>query len=101
MVWSAQQHHLYSGIMLVRDSCSDWIPRIPSVHASNTLYACPFSHPFVTLPSPHPLNNNNDNDATKQVWKGSAFGGVKGRSMLPDYVERYMRGECRQSDNPA
>ncbi|MCC5794806.1 MAG: S-(hydroxymethyl)glutathione dehydrogenase/class III alcohol dehydrogenase [Chromatiales bacterium] len=32
---------------------------------------------------------------TGRVWKGSAFGGVKGRSELPGYVERYMRGEIR------
>jgi len=30
---------------------------------------------------------------TGRVWKGSAFGGVKGRSQLPGYVEQYMRGE--------
>lgn len=30
---------------------------------------------------------------TGRVWKGSAFGGVKGRSELPGYVERYMNGE--------
>ena len=32
---------------------------------------------------------------TGRVWRGSAFGGVKGRSQLPDYVERYMKGEIR------
>lgn len=32
---------------------------------------------------------------TGRVWRGSAFGGVKGRSMLPDYVERYMKGEIK------
>lgn len=32
---------------------------------------------------------------TGRVWRGSAFGGVKGRSQLPDYVERYMAGEIR------
>jgi len=32
---------------------------------------------------------------TGRVWKGSAFGGVKGRSELPDYVERYMKGEIK------
>jgi len=26
---------------------------------------------------------------TGRVWRGSAFGGVKGRTELPDYVERY------------
>ncbi len=35
---------------------------------------------------------------TGRVWKGSAFGGVKGRSELPEYVERYMRGEFRLDD---
>ena len=28
-----------------------------------------------------------------RTWKGSAFGGVKGRSELPGYVDRYMNGE--------
>ena len=32
---------------------------------------------------------------TGRVWRGTAFGGVKGRSQLPDYVERYMRGEIK------
>ena len=26
-------------------------------------------------------------------WQGTAFGGVKGRSELPGYVDRYMSGE--------
>ena len=30
---------------------------------------------------------------TGRVWRGTAFGGVKGRSQLPDYVQRYMDGE--------
>ena len=30
---------------------------------------------------------------TGRVWKGSAFGGVKGRTELPGYVDRYMNGE--------
>lgn len=30
---------------------------------------------------------------TGRVWRGSAFGGVKGRSELPGYVERYLAGE--------
>ncbi len=30
---------------------------------------------------------------TGRVWRGCAFGGVKGRSELPSYVERYMNGE--------
>jgi S-(hydroxymethyl)glutathione dehydrogenase/alcohol dehydrogenase len=32
---------------------------------------------------------------TGRVWRGTAFGGVKGRSQLPGYVERYMRGEIK------
>ncbi len=32
---------------------------------------------------------------TGRVWRGSAFGGVKGRSQLPGYVERYMAGEFK------
>ena len=28
-----------------------------------------------------------------RTWKGTAFGGVKGRTELPGYVERYMSGE--------
>ncbi len=34
---------------------------------------------------------------TGRVWRGSAFGGVKGRSQLPDYVERYLNGEFKLS----
>ncbi len=32
---------------------------------------------------------------TGRVWRGSAFGGVKGRSQLPGYVERYLAGEIK------
>ena len=32
---------------------------------------------------------------TGRVWRGTAFGGVKGRSQLPDYVERYLAGEIK------
>jgi S-(hydroxymethyl)glutathione dehydrogenase/alcohol dehydrogenase len=32
---------------------------------------------------------------TGRVWRGSAFGGVKGRSQLPGYVDRYMKGEIK------
>lgn len=35
---------------------------------------------------------------TGRVWQGSAFGGVKGRSQLPEYVERYMSGEIKVDD---
>jgi len=30
---------------------------------------------------------------TGRTWKGTAFGGVKGRSELPGYVENYMNGQ--------
>ena len=32
---------------------------------------------------------------TGRVWKGSAFGGVKGRTELPSYVEQYMSGKIK------
>lgn len=32
---------------------------------------------------------------TGRTWKGTAFGGVKGRSQLPGYVDRYMKGEIK------
>jgi len=35
---------------------------------------------------------------TGRVWRGSAFGGVRGRTELPGYVERYMKGEFALSD---
>ncbi len=35
---------------------------------------------------------------TGRVWRGSAFGGVKGRTELPDYVERYLQGEFALDD---
>ncbi|WP_228264074.1 S-(hydroxymethyl)glutathione dehydrogenase/class III alcohol dehydrogenase [Marinobacter alexandrii] len=35
---------------------------------------------------------------TGRVWKGSAFGGVKGRSELPGMVERYLQGEFKLND---
>jgi S-(hydroxymethyl)glutathione dehydrogenase / alcohol dehydrogenase len=35
---------------------------------------------------------------TGRVWKGSAFGGVKGRSELPGYVDKYMSGEINIDD---
>jgi len=30
---------------------------------------------------------------TGRVWRGSAFGGVKGPSGVPEYVQQYMKGE--------
>ena len=35
---------------------------------------------------------------TGRVWKGSAFGGVKGRTELPTYVAKYMSGEINLDD---
>jgi S-(hydroxymethyl)glutathione dehydrogenase/alcohol dehydrogenase len=35
---------------------------------------------------------------TGRVWRGTAFGGVKGRSELPEIVERYLAGEFKLSD---
>ena len=32
---------------------------------------------------------------TGRVWRGSAFGGVKGRTELPGYVDQYMKGEIK------
>ena len=35
---------------------------------------------------------------TGRVWRGTAFGGVRGRTELPGYVEQYMRGEINIDD---
>jgi S-(hydroxymethyl)glutathione dehydrogenase/alcohol dehydrogenase len=35
---------------------------------------------------------------TGRVWRGSAFGGVKGRTELPDYVEKYLKGDIKLDD---
>lgn len=35
---------------------------------------------------------------TGRVWRGTAFGGVKGRTELPEYVEKYLRGEIKLND---
>ena len=35
---------------------------------------------------------------TGRVWRGTAFGGVKGRTQLPDYIERYLKGEFSLKD---
>jgi S-(hydroxymethyl)glutathione dehydrogenase/alcohol dehydrogenase len=32
---------------------------------------------------------------TGRVWRGTAFGGVRGRTELPAYVDQYMNGEIR------
>ncbi len=33
-----------------------------------------------------------------RVWRGSAFGGVKGRSELPGIEQQYMQGEYKLHD---
>ncbi len=35
---------------------------------------------------------------TGRVWRGTAFGGVKGRSELPGYVDQYLSGEINIDD---
>jgi S-(hydroxymethyl)glutathione dehydrogenase/alcohol dehydrogenase len=35
---------------------------------------------------------------TGRVWRGTAFGGVKGRTELPGYVDKYMAGEINIDD---
>lgn len=35
---------------------------------------------------------------TGRVWRGTAFGGVKGRSELPQIVEQYLQGEFALND---
>ena len=32
---------------------------------------------------------------TGRVWKGCAFGGIKGRSQLPDLVDDYLQGKLK------
>jgi S-(hydroxymethyl)glutathione dehydrogenase/alcohol dehydrogenase len=32
---------------------------------------------------------------TGRVWRGTAFGGVRGRTELPGYVEKYMAGQIK------
>lgn len=35
---------------------------------------------------------------TGRVWRGSAFGGVRGRTELPGYVDKYLSGEINIDD---
>jgi S-(hydroxymethyl)glutathione dehydrogenase/alcohol dehydrogenase len=35
---------------------------------------------------------------TGRVWRGSAFGGVKGRTELPSFVDKYMSNEINLDD---
>lgn len=35
---------------------------------------------------------------TGRSWRGSAFGGVKGRTELPGYVEKYLQGDIKIDD---
>lgn len=46
---------------------------------------CPGDH-VIPLYTPFQL-------VTGRVWRGTAFGGVKGRSELPGYVEKYLGGD--------
>lgn len=32
---------------------------------------------------------------TGRVWRGSAFGGIKGRSQLPQLVDDYLKGKLK------
>ena len=32
---------------------------------------------------------------TGRSWRGTAFGGVKGRTQLPGFVDRYMEGRIK------
>lgn len=32
---------------------------------------------------------------TGRVWKGCAFGGIKGRTQLPDLVDDYLKGKLK------
>ena len=32
---------------------------------------------------------------TGRVWKGCAFGGIKGRTQLPDLVDDYLTGKLK------
>lgn len=35
---------------------------------------------------------------TGRVWRGTAFGGVKGRTQIPGYVDNYMHGQINLDD---
>ena len=35
---------------------------------------------------------------TGRVWRGTAFGGVRGRTELPGYVDKYLNGEINIDD---
>jgi S-(hydroxymethyl)glutathione dehydrogenase / alcohol dehydrogenase len=35
---------------------------------------------------------------TGRVWRGTAFGGIKGRSEVPGIVERYLKGEIKVNE---
>jgi S-(hydroxymethyl)glutathione dehydrogenase/alcohol dehydrogenase len=35
---------------------------------------------------------------TGRVWRGTAFGGVRGRTELPGYVDKYMSGDINIDD---
>eukprot|EP00499_Haloplacidia_sp_CaronLabIsolate_P007888 CAMPEP_0196780394 /NCGR_PEP_ID=MMETSP1104-20130614/7787_1 /TAXON_ID=33652 /ORGANISM="Cafeteria sp., Strain Caron Lab Isolate" /LENGTH=381 /DNA_ID=CAMNT_0042150593 /DNA_START=9 /DNA_END=1154 /DNA_ORIENTATION=+ len=46
-------------------------------------------------PSGHEISTRPFQLVTGRVWRGCAFGGVRGRSMLPGYVRKYMEGELK------
>lgn len=56
---------------------------LQNLHSSAHLAHIAFTRIFAHIPR------------TGRVWKGSAFGGVKGRSELPAIVDDYMKGELK------
>lgn len=55
---------------------------------SFSLYRCGLWNPLLTSPLAFQL-------VTGRVWKGSAFGGIKGRSQLPGLVDDYLQGKLK------
>lgn len=57
---------------------------------------------FICSPVPQISNQKNKTDlssafqlVTGRVWRGCAFGGVKGRSQLPGLVQDYLDGRLK------
>jgi S-(hydroxymethyl)glutathione dehydrogenase/alcohol dehydrogenase len=46
-------------------------------------------------PSGHEISTRPFQLVTGRIWKGSAFGGIKGRTQIPTYVEDYMSGKIK------
>lgn len=44
-------------------------------------------------PAGHEISTRPFHLVTGRTWKGTAFGGIKGRTELPGYVEQYMSGK--------